>query len=109
MYASIDMVIDVLEEQVRRYKTRLKKRLYDGAIKTEYFEKINKQDVEEEGEFKVVRSKKFAIKPMVVEEAILQMNLLGHQFFVFTNAENEETNVVYKRKDGNYGLIEPEY
>lgn len=109
MYASIDMVIDVLEEQVRRYKTRLKKRLYDGAIKTEYFEKVNTHNVEEEGEFKVVRSKKFAIKPMVVEEAILQMNLLGHQFFVFTNAENEETNVVYKRKDGNYGLIEPEY
>lgn len=109
MYASIDKVIDVLERQIRRHKTRLKKRLYDGAIKTEYFEKTNKQDVEEEGEFKIVRCKKFAIKPMTVEEAILQMNLLGHQFFVFTNAENEETNVVYKRKDGNYGLIEPEY
>jgi len=109
MYASIDMVIDVLEGQIRRHKTRLKKRLYNGAIKAEYFEQINKQEGEEEQEFKVVRSKKFAIKPMTVEEAILQMNLLGHQFFVFTNADNEETNVVYKRKDGNYGLIEPEY
>ncbi|NSW91056.1 MAG: ribosome-associated translation inhibitor RaiA [Firmicutes bacterium] len=109
MYGTIDMVIDILEGQIRRYKTRLKKKLYDGAIKTEYFDQTNKQDEEEEQEFKVVRTKKFAIKPMTVEEAILQMNLLGHQFFVFTNAETEETNVVYKRKDGNYGLIEPEY
>lgn len=109
MYAGIDMVIDVLERQVRRHKTRLKKRLYNGAIKTEYFDSSSKQDIKEEGEFKIVRSKKFAVKPMVVEEAILQMNLLGHQFFVFRNADSEETSVVYKRKDGNYGLIEPEF
>ena len=66
-------------------------------------------DVKEEKEFNVVKTKRFAIKPMDVEEAILQMNLLGHQFFVFSNAETEEVNVVYKRKDGDYGLIEPEF
>ena len=63
----------------------------------------------EEKDFKVVRSKRFAIKPMDVEEAILQMNLLGHEFFMFFNAESKQVNVVYKRKDGNYGLIEPEF
>ncbi|NMB96388.1 MAG: ribosome-associated translation inhibitor RaiA [Clostridiaceae bacterium] len=123
MYASIDKVIDVLEGQIRRNKTRLKKKIYDGSIKTgsvnglpktgaikaEYFEQIENQDDEEEREFKVVKSKKFAIKPMSVDEAILQMNLLGHEFFVFSNAETDDVNVVYKRKDGNYGLIEPEY
>ncbi|NLC69155.1 MAG: ribosome-associated translation inhibitor RaiA [Clostridiaceae bacterium] len=109
MYSSINMVIDKLEGQIRRHKTRLKKRLFDGAIKTEYFEQGTSREEEEEHEFKVVRTKKFSIKPMTVEEAILQMNLLGHQFFVFFNSDTEETNVVYKRKDGNYGLIEPEF
>lgn len=111
MYASIDKVIDVLEGQIRRNKTRLKKKLYSGVIKDEYFAQIDNQkdnEREEEYEFRVVRSKKFAIKPMILDEAILQMNLLGHQFFVFSNAETYETNVVYRRKDGNYGLIEPE-
>ena len=64
--------------------------------------------MEEEKDFKVVRTKRFAIKPMTVDEAILQMNLIGHEFFVFSNAETLDTNVVYRRKDGNYGLIEPE-
>ncbi|HOJ10854.1 MAG TPA: ribosome-associated translation inhibitor RaiA [Clostridiales bacterium] len=109
MYASIDEVIDVLEGQIRKNKTRLKRKLYNGAIKPEYFAQIETQADVEEHEFKVVRTKKFAIKPMTVEEAILQMNLLGHQFFVFSNAESDEVNVVYKRKDGNYGLIEPEF
>jgi len=114
MYTSIDKIIDVLEGQIRRNKTRLKKKIYngsikDGAIKEEYFEHLESQEDEEEHEFKVVRSKKFAIKPMSLDEAILQMNLLGHEFFVFSNAETGDANVVYKRKDGNYGLIEPEY
>jgi len=120
MYSSIDSVIDVLEGQIRRNKTRLKKKMYDGSIKTgsvkggairaEYLEQLeNLGDDEEEREFKVVKTKKFPIKPMTVDEAILQMNLLGHEFFVFSNAETEEVNVVYKRRDGNYGLIEPEY
>lgn len=107
MYKSIDKVVDVLERQIRRNKTRLSKKLHEDA-----FEPVNffiNEDIQEEEDFNVVRSKRFAIKPMSIEEAILQMNLLGHQFFVFSNAETTEVNVVYKRKDGNYGLIEPEF
>lgn len=106
MYASIDKVVDVLERQIRRNKTRLEKKLREGAFIKENFEIA--ENIEEESEFKVVRSKKFDVKPMTVDEAILQMNLLGHEFFVFRNAETKEVNVVYRRKDGNYGLIEPE-
>lgn len=107
MYASIDEVIDVLERQIRRNKTRLAKGLHEDAFIPQNFS-ID-EDIPEEEEFNVVRSKRFAIKPMDIEEAILQMNLLGHQFFVFSNADTNEVNVVYKRKDGNYGLIEPEF
>jgi len=106
MYTSIDKVVDIVERQIRRYKTRLEKRLREGAFKAENFT-INNA-IEEEKEFNLVKIKKFAIKPMPVEEAILQMNLLGHEFFVFINSETSKTNVVYKRKDGAYGLIEPE-
>ena len=79
----------------------------DGAYVAENFN--SDEHVAEEHEFKVVRSKKFAIKPMTEEEAILQMNLLGHEFFMFSNSDSKEVNVVYRRKDGNYGLIEPEF
>ena len=108
MYASIDKAADILERQIRKNKTRLAKRLHENAFKTEGLNVAQNDGIEEEEEFKVVRSKRFAIKPMAVEEAILQMNLLGHEFFVFTNADTKEVNVVYRRKDGNYGLIEPE-
>lgn len=107
MYASIDKVIDVLERQIRKNKTRLEKKLHEAAFATTNFDIT--EDIAEEHEFKIVRSKRFAFKPMAVEEAILQMNLLGHEFFMFSNAETEKVNVVYKRKDGNYGLIEPEF
>ena len=107
MYASIDMVIDKLERQIRKNKTKLGKRIRQESVIPDNFE--IKEEIEEEQNFKVVKSKRFAIKPMDVEEAILQMNLLGHNFFVFSNAETDEVNVVYKRKDGNYGLIEPEF
>lgn len=107
MYAAIDKSVDILERQIRRNKTRLAKKLREGSLRTENYS--IQEEIEEEKEFKVVRSKKFSPKPMTVEEAILQMNLLGHEFFVFVNAETKDTNVVYKRKDGNYGLIEPEY
>ncbi len=106
MYASIDKVVDILERQIRRNKTRLEKKLREGAFK---MEAVADGDMDEEHDFKVVRSKKFAIKPMTVEEAILQMNLVGHEFYMFSNAETKEVNVVYRRKDGNYGLIEPEF
>jgi putative sigma-54 modulation protein len=111
MYASIDKVVDILERQIRRNKTRLEKKLREGAFRQENVQvDANADDnVDEEHEFKVVRSKKFAIKPMTLEEAILQMNLLGHAFYMFSNAETKEVNVVYKRKNGDYGLIEPEF
>ena len=104
MYASIDRVEDVLERQIRKQKTRLEKQLRSGAFEPlpEY------SDIEEEEEFKVVKTKTYSAKPMSVEEAILQMNLLGHAFYIFNNAETMDKNVVYKRKDGNYGLIELE-
>lgn len=107
MYASIDKVVDIVEKQILKNKTRLEKKLREGAFRFDNEPAYN--DIPEEKEFRVVRSKKFAIKPMTVEEAILQMNLLGHEFFVFSNADTKEVNVVYKRKDGNYGLIEPEF
>ena len=112
MYTAIDRVVDVIERQIRKHKTRLEKRLKENAFNIELTKndiEIKSVEVEEEKEFKVIKTKRFAIKPMVLEEAILQMNLLGHAFFVFSNADTEEVNVVYKRKDGNYGLIEPEF
>ena len=107
MYASIDKVIDILEGQIRRNKTRLAKKIKEGSPRAVFFE--SGQEPDEEHDYKVVRTKKFAIKPMTSEEAILQMNLIGHEFFMFSNAETKEVNVVYRRKDGNYGLIEPQF
>jgi len=107
MYASIDAVIDKLERQIRKNKTKLGRRIRQEAFIPDNFQ-ID-ENIEEENNFKVVKSKRFAIKPMSIEEAILQMNLLGHSFFVFSNAQTNEVNVVYKRKDGDYGLIEPEF
>lgn len=109
MYASIDKVIDKLEKQVAKYKTRLNKAMRKNGVRPSAFrlaEKRRKEDIEEDA--RVVKTKRFPLKPMDLEEAIMQMNLLGHDFFVFANAETETVNVLYKRKDGNYGLIEPE-
>ena len=106
MYNAIDEAVEALEQQIRKHKTKLQnKRQSNDSIK---FENIEPLDDEDEEEFKVVKTKRFAIKPMNIEEAILQMDLLKHNFFVFLNADTEEVNVVYKRKDSNYGLIEPE-
>ncbi|MDR3765491.1 MAG: ribosome-associated translation inhibitor RaiA [Butyricicoccus sp.] len=105
MFASVDGAINHIERQIRKNKTRLEKRLRSGA-----FEKMAAQnaDVEEES-FDVVRHKRFAVQDMTVDEAILQMNLLGHQFFFFKNADNGDTPaVIYKRAAGGYGLIESE-
>lgn len=106
MYASIDLVVDKLEKQIEKYKGKLARRR--GAVDQKTAAGVPLPRDEEEGPA-VVKTKRFAIKPMPVEEAVLQMNLLGHSFFVFSNAETEQVNVVYKRKDGNYGLIEPEF
>ena len=106
MYASIDKAVDVLERQIRKHKTKLQRRFNNGeTIRFENVMPLN----EEEDRPKVVKTKRFDMKPMNVEEAILQMKLLRHNFFVFMNAESDDLNVLYKRKDGNYGLIEPEF
>jgi putative sigma-54 modulation protein len=107
MYTSIDNVVDKLERQMRRQKTKLERRIKDDSIRFENWAAPTEEFEDEE--VRVVRTKRFAMKPMPTEEAVLQMELLGHNFFVFSNAETEEVNVVYKRKDGNYGLIEPEF
>lgn len=106
MYASIDLVIDKLERQIRKQKTKLEKRNYGTSLRYQAIE-----DVVAEGknEAKIVKTKRFAIKPMSAEEAVLQMELLGHNFFVYESADDGVVNVVYKRKDGNFGLIEPEF
>lgn len=107
MYTSIDKAVDVLERQIRKYKTRLQKRHQTGE--TIRFENVIPLKENGDEKPKIVRTKRFGMKPMSVEEAVLQMELLRHNFFVFMNAESEEVSVVYKRKDGNYGLIEPEF
>jgi len=103
MYASIDLVIEKLEKQINKYKAR-----FNRKAKTEGKAVVSVAEAELEKP-KIMKTKRFAIKPMPVDEAVMQMNLLGHSFFVFSNAETEEVNVLYKRKDGNYGLIEPEF
>ncbi|MGI6345018.1 MAG: ribosome hibernation-promoting factor, HPF/YfiA family [Bacillota bacterium] len=105
MYASIDLVSDKLERQVARYKTRIARRLRINGSKNGVVEAV---EIPDDDGPRVVRSKRFPIKPMPVEEAILQMNLLNHDFFVFVDAESENFAVLYRRKDGNYGLIEPQ-
>ncbi len=106
MYAAIDMVVDKLERQIRKHKTKLGKKIHQEAMVPENFDII--EEIDEDNDYEVVKTKRFPLKPMNVEEAILQMDLLSHSFFVFINSESETVNVVYKRKDGRYGLIEPE-
>ena len=104
MYVSIDLVEEVIERQLRKYKTKLVDRYQEGGnFKPEFLEK----EAEDE-EVKIIRTKQFGMKPMYPEDACVQMELLGHNFYVFMNAETEQVNVVYKRKGRTYGLIEPE-
>ena len=107
MHASVDSAVAAIERQIRKNKTRLEKRLREGAFEKEAIANEFYQEPEEQEDFKIVRTKKFSIKPMTVEEAVLQMNLLEHEFFVFKNQDDDENfAVVYKRKSGGYGLIE---
>ena len=106
MYVSIDLVEEVIERQLRKYKNKIVDKQQAAAnFQKEYLDK----DYEEDEEVKIIRTKKFGIKPMYPEDACVQMELLGHNFFVFFNAETEQVNVVYKRKGNTYGLIEPEF
>ena len=105
MYTSVDLVVEKLEKQITKYKARFDKKKNTG-LKGLPAGQPETSPVDEAP--LILRTKRFAIKPMPVEEAIMQMNLLGHNFFVFSHDETEEINVIYRRKDGNYGLIEPE-
>lgn len=105
MYVSIDLVEEVIERQLRRYRQKLiDSHRQEGGLRKEFLE----EESEPGEEIRIVRDKHFDIKPMYPEDACVQMELLGHSFYVFRNAENDETCVVYKRKGGTYGLIEPE-
>jgi len=105
MYVSIDLVEEIIERQLKKYKNKLIEKQQGGNYFKQEF--IDKEYTEDE-EVKIVRTKKFDIKPMYAEDACIQMELTGHNFFVFCNAETDQVNVVYKRKGNTYGLIEPE-
>lgn len=106
MYVSIDLVEEIIERQLRKYKNKIVDQKQSALNLNQSF--IEEENGEDE-EIKIIRTKRFAMKPMDAEEACIQMELLGHNFFVFRNAETDEVNVVYKRKGNTYGLIEPEY
>ncbi len=104
MYQSIDEAVDKISRQMNKHKTKIEKRFYaNDSIRFEEIPETNETFPEQA----IVKTKRFGIKPMMPEEAVLQMELLGHDFFVFLNGDTEEINVVYRRKDGDFGLIEP--
>ena len=108
MYKSIDLVEDKLERQIRKQRTKLSRKNSSGSLRYPDFNGLDfKEDDEEDS--KIVKTKSFNVKPMSADEAILQMELLGHNFFVYQDSDTSKVSVMYKRKDGNYGLIEPEY
>ncbi|MFK4997222.1 ribosome hibernation-promoting factor, HPF/YfiA family [Bacillus sp. N9] len=110
LYAAVDLIVDKLERQIRKHKTKVNRKFREkGNIKELFSTKVNDAAValeEEEEELNIVRTKRFDLKPMDSEEAVLQMNLLGHSFFIYTDAETDGTHIVYRRRDGKYGLIE---
>ena len=113
MNDALDQVMSALGRQSRKNKTKLEKKIHSGAIDQYLGDIVEEEPVAEpavdaDEEYHIVRVKHFFVKPLSVEEAILQMNMLGHQFFMFRNETNGEINVVYKRKNGDYGLLEPD-
>ena len=107
MYISIDLVEEVIERQLLKYKNKIIDKHQEGSNLQPDF--MDLSDTMDDDEIKIIRTKRFGIKPMFPEDACVQMELLGHDFFVFCNAETDEVNVVYKRKNGSFGLIEPEF
>lgn len=107
MYKSIDLVFDKIERQIHKYKTRLDRKFKGKNVLSKQF--VDQKDtIKQESEFEIVRQKKFSMTPMSPEEAILQMNLLGHNFYMFLNADLDTMSLIYRRDDGKYGLIEAE-
>ncbi|MFZ3576913.1 ribosome hibernation-promoting factor, HPF/YfiA family [Virgibacillus sp. DJP39] len=110
LYAAIDLVLDKLERQIRKYKTKVNRRSRQNGSAKHIFADLEKEQADNEyesDEIEIVKTKRFNLKPMDSEEAVMQMDMLGHTFYVFTNANSNDTNVVYRRKDGRYGIIEP--
>lgn len=105
MNDALDRVMDILMRQIRKNKTRLEKRIKTGSISDIIADAADTAEPEEE--YRVVRNKQVIVKPLTVEEAILEMNMVNHDFFMFINAETNDVNVVYKRKNGDYGVLEP--
>ena len=105
MYASVDLVTDKLERQIRKYKTKVNRKSREKGFKNLDFVPSETEEVPEKS-FDIVRTKQVSIKPMDSEEAILQMDMLGHDFFIYQDAESDGINIVYRRRDGRYGLIE---
>lgn len=108
MNDALDEVIAALGRQIRKNKTRLEKKVRSGVLDDFIAQEDVAVEEPEETEYQIVRSKHFPVKPLDAEEAILQMNMVGHQFYMYRNASTGEINVVYRRKDGTYGLLEPE-
>ena len=108
LYVSIDQALAKLEKQIHKHRTRLGKRLREDAFQNADFEYTEELDAAEDDKRKIVRNKTFPERPMSVDDAVLQMELLGHSFFVFVNADTGRVSVLYLRKDGNLGLLEPE-
>ena len=106
MYVALDLVAEIIESQLRNYKKKLVDQQQTAASLSKAFVE---EEIHDDDEIKIIRSKRFAMKPMDPEEACIQMDLLGHNFYVFRNAETDEVNVVYKRKGNTFGLIEPEF
>jgi putative sigma-54 modulation protein len=111
MYAAIDLVVEKLERQIRKHKTKVNRKFrQEGSLKTLFAETVPGVAVEDEDNaIDFVRNKRFTLKPMDAEEAALQMDMLGHSFFVFSNSDTDQVSVVYRRRDGRYGLIEPDF
>lgn len=103
---AVDRTVDVIERQIRRNKTRLEKKIKRDVLSDKLINGGEFNEADEDEEFKIIKRKRFHVKPMSPEEAVLQMNLLDHNFFVFKNRDTDEMNVVYRRKDGNYAIIE---
>lgn len=109
LYAAVDLIVEKLERQVRKHKTKVNRKFREKGVEKEIFPSLPEvEEVKEEqaDEIEIIRSKQFDLKPMDSEEAVLQMNMLGHDFYIFNDAETNATNIVYRRKDGKYGLIE---
>ncbi len=106
MYAAIDLISEKLERQIRKHKTKVNRKWREKGIEDLFTVATAEASTSEDEEIEVVRTKQFDLKPMDTEEAILQMNLLGHTFYVFSSSESDDTNIVYKRDDGRYGLIQ---